>query len=117
MISHSIALDEIELKYSECPNVCAEGFKPSTCEGCPVKTANEFFTENLTDNLETRCKGKGDWREFGIPLLKKTVVDICELENTDSRNWTIKTDYLVKELKAARNRQEKIQRDAAPKNS
>jgi hypothetical protein len=44
----------------------------------------------------------------------RTVVDVCDLEDTDTAGWTITTDRLVKILRSERNRLDRLEEQNKP---
>jgi len=108
---HAHALDELDAKYEDCPNTCAEGFHPLACEGCPVKAANEFFQENFKEQLELKLGD--DAKKFSLNKLIGTVIDVSEAESLNPGNCSVTTYRLVRTLKTERNLFEKYQRENA----
>ena len=88
---------EIDPEHFECGSECAD---------CPVRTERAAFEEALQETLTEKTGDK--WKAYGLNSLLQTVVDISELADTDKRNWTIKTDRLVRILTSERRRLERI---------
>lgn len=110
-LSHSLALGEIPPEYETCPRICASGFKTNECDSCPVKTENEFFKDNLIENLDKNpdCK---NWKNYGVNSLLQTVIDVMDTERfSQPANLTAKTDALVGILVSERNRLERVERE------
>jgi hypothetical protein len=98
-LQYSRSQAEISVEYDECPRVCAAGLEDgSGCLSCPVKEARKDLEATLAEDLGDLAKS------YSINSLVSQVIDVSEIEETDS----IKTAALSRILKSERNRLERI---------